>query len=132
MQTISTDIFESGNYTLSFSCNFKKEIYDDLLIEIVNTIEVDKKKAMYFKEILEADISRAHKNILVDVSACESIDTSFLGILVQANKKLKENNGSIKIIGLKISPDEIYRMSGFTKIFTVFTDKQSAIKSFGA
>lgn len=131
MESMSTDIFESINYTLQFSCNFKKEIYDDLLIEIVNTIEVDKKKAMYFKEILEADISRGHKNILVDVSACESIDTSFLGILVQANKKLKEDKGGIKIIGLKISPDEIYRMSGFTKIFTVFTDKQSAIKSFG-
>ncbi|MCH8035281.1 MAG: STAS domain-containing protein [Bacteroidetes bacterium] len=132
MESITTNIFSSGNYTMSFSGNFKKERHENILIEIITAKEIDFKKAMYFKDILDEDISEGYNNILVDLSDCDFIESSFLGILVQASKKLKINNGNLKIIGLNALPDNIFILGGFTKLFQVFKTRQEAIQSFAA
>ncbi|MCH7774418.1 MAG: STAS domain-containing protein [Bacteroidetes bacterium] len=117
---------------MSFSGNFKKERHENILIEIITAKEIDFKKAMYFKDILDEDISEGYNNILVDLSECDFIESSFLGILVQANKKLKINKGHLKIIGLNALSNNIFIFSGFTKLFHVFKTRQEAIQSFAA
>ena len=87
---------------------------------------------MHFKDVLDEDISEGYNNILVDLSECDSIDSSFLGMLVRANKLLKINGGHLKIIGLNASYDNIIIFSAFTKLFNVFNSKQSAIQSCAA
>ncbi len=132
MESLSTKTFLSRQLDPEFSENFKKERHKNFLIEIITAKELDFKKTMHFKDILDEDISEGYNNILVDLSECDSIDSSFLGLLVQANKKLKINNGHLKIIGLNASSDNILIFSGFTKLFNVFNSKQSAIQSCAA
>ncbi len=132
MESISTKTFLSRQLSDEFYGNFKKERHENILIEIITAKELDFKKTMHFKDILDEDISEGNNNILVDLSECDSIDSSFLGMLVQANKKLKINNGHLKIIGLNALSDNIIILSGFRKLFHVFNSKQSAILSFAA
>ena len=80
---------------------------------------------MHFK-----DISEGYNNILVDLSECDSIDSSFFGILVQASKKLKINNVQLKIIGLSALSYNIIILGGFAKLFQIFKTTQDAIQSF--
>ncbi len=115
MESISTKTFLYRQLDHDFSENFKKERHENILIEIITAKELDFKKTMHFKDILDEDISEGNNNILVDLSECDSIDSSFLGMLVQANKKLKINNGHLKIIGLNALSDNIIILSGFRK-----------------
>ena len=129
MESISTKFFLSRQLDPEFYENFKKERHENILIEIIKAKELDFRKTMQFKDVLDEDISDGYNNILVDLSECDSIDSSFLGMLVQASKMLKINNGHLKIIGLNASSDNIIICSGFTKLFNVFNSKQSAIHS---
>jgi len=132
MESISTKTFLSRQLDPEFSENFKRERHENILIEIIKAKELDFRKTMHFKDVLDEDISEGYNNILVDLSECDSIDSSFLGMLVQANKMLKLNNGHLKIIGLNASSDNILIFSGFTKLFRVFNNKQLAIQSCAA
>jgi anti-anti-sigma factor len=132
MESISTKTFLSQQLNPEFFGNFKKERHKNILIEIISAKELDFNKTMHFKDILDEDISEGYNNILIDLSECDSIDSSFLGMLVQANKLLKINSGQLKIIGLNASSDNIIMFSGFTKLFNVFNSKQSAIQSCAA
>ena len=132
MESISTKTFLSRQLEPEFYENFKKERHENILIEIIKAKELDFKKTMHFKDVLDDDISEGYNNILVDLSECDSIDSSFLGMLVQANKMLKLNNGHLKIIGLNSLSDNIIIFSGFKKLFHVFNNKQSAIQSCSA
>ena len=132
MESISTKTFLSRQLDPEFSENFKKERHENILIEIIKAKELDFRKTMHFKDVLDEDISEGFYNILVDLSECDSIDSSFLGMLVQANKMLKLNNCHLKIIGLNSLSDNIIIFSGIKKLFHVFNNKQSAIQSCAA
>jgi len=132
MESISTKTFLSRQLDPEFFGNFKKERHENILIEIITAKELDFNKTMHFKDILDEDISEGYNNILVDLTECDSIDSSFLGMLVQVNKMLKLNNGHLKIIGLHALSDNIIIFSGFKKLFHVFNSKQSAIQSCAA
>jgi anti-anti-sigma factor len=132
MESLSSKTFLARQLEPEFFNNFKKERHEDILVEIVKAKEIDFNKTMHFKDVLEEDISEGYSNILVDLSECDSIDSSFLGMLVQANKMLKLNNGHLKIIGLNASSDNILIFSGFTKLFQVFNNKHLAIQSCAA
>ncbi|MGB5850163.1 MAG: STAS domain-containing protein [Ignavibacteriaceae bacterium] len=132
MESISTKTFLSRKLDPEFSESFKKERHENILIEIIKAKELDFRKTMHLKDVLDEDVSEGYNNILVDLSECDSIDSSFLGMLVQTNKKLKLNNGHLKIIGLNASSDNIIIFSGLTKLFHVFNNKQLAIQSCAA
>jgi len=132
MESILNKTFLARQLDPEFFGNFKKERHENVLVEIIKAKEIDFNKTMHFKDVLDEDISEGYKNILVDLSECDSIDSSFLGMLVQVNKMLKLNNGHLKIIGLNASSDNILIFSGFTKLFHVFNNKQLAIQSCAA
>ena len=132
MESTSTKTFLSRQLDPEFSESFKKERHENILIEIIKAKELDFGKTMHFKDVLDEDITEGYKNILVDLSECDSIDSYFLGMLVQANKMLELNNGHLKIIGLNALSDNIIIFSGFKKIFHVFNSKKSAIQSCAA
>ncbi len=132
MKSMSIKTFLYRQLDHNFSENFKKERHENILIEIIKAKELDFKKTMHFKDILNEDISEGYNNILVDLTECDSIDSSFLGMLVQVNKMLKLNNGHLKIIGLHALSDNIITFRGFKKLFHVFNSKQSAIQSCAA
>jgi anti-anti-sigma factor len=132
MESLTNKTFLARQLEPEFFNNFKKERHEDILVEIVKAKEIDFNKTMHFKDVLDEDISEGYRNIIVDLSECHSIDSSFLGMLVQANKMLKLNNGHMKIIGLNASSDNILIFSGFTKLFQVFNNKQVAIQSCAA
>jgi len=132
MESILNKTFLARQLDPEFFGNFKKERHENVLVEIVKAKEIDFNKTMHFKDVLDEDISEGYRNILIDLSECDSIDSSFLGMLVQVNKMLKLNNGHLKIIGLNASSDNILIFSGFTKLFHVFNNKQLAIQSCAA
>ena len=129
MESSSNKTFLSRQLDPESSKSFKKERHENFLIEKITAKELDFKKTMHFKDVLDEDISEGYNNILVDLSECDSIDASFLGMLVQAHKTLKNNNGNLKIIGLTASSDNFIILSGFLKLFNVFSSRQSAIQS---
>ncbi len=53
-----------------------------------------------------------------------------LRVLLYTAKRMKHAEGELRICGLNDSVQEIYKITGFDKIFNVLTDEIEALASF--
>lgn len=73
---------------------------------------------------------KAKLKIVLDLGQVQRMSSLALGKLVGLQKKLKELEGAMKLLGLRPSVREIFRASRLDKLFEVFDDEVRAIKSF--
>lgn len=93
-----------------------KTIQDGIVIEKVNLIRATLNEAYDIKEILNDDMFD-YKKIIVDLTSCDYVDSTFLGALVYSSRKMKESNGTIVLI---ISDNYFSKSIIFSEISTIF------------
>lgn len=81
------------------------------------------------KKVLEA-VDSDDKRLLFDFSELEYINSSGLRVLVMAYQRMKQNNGNVAICNIRDYILEIFEISGYDKIFSIFPSKEEALKSF--
>jgi len=68
--------------------------------------------------------------IIIDLTPCTFIDSTFIGMIVKIFKKVNENNGLLKLVFPQITDLESFRVIGITKIIECFNSLENAIGSF--
>jgi anti-anti-sigma factor len=76
-------------------------------------------------EVLKEDI----KQIYLDCSGLNYISSSGLRIFLTIQKKMMAAGGKLKLFSMQPAIREIFDISGFSSIFTIFTDKATAIQA---
>ena len=69
-------------------------------------------------------------NILLDFSNLDFIASTGLRVLLSTGKKLKKMDGEIRICSLNDTVQSVFVMSGFSDLFKLYKDQESAIKDF--
>jgi anti-anti-sigma factor len=110
--------------------NFSNEVVEDVVVETVNLQRATIKEADEFKSLLLKDIEKGRKKIVVDLSQCEFMDSSFLGSLVIAFKESSDSGVLLKIAGVHSDTEVILGITGTSKIFDQYSNKKDAINSF--
>jgi anti-anti-sigma factor len=110
--------------------DFRKEYNNDILIEIVNLSRATMKEADEFKTLLEDDIIKGWKKMVVDLSQCEFIDSTFLGVLVISLKRLATKAGDMKLVGFQPGVKSMFELTRMYRVFESFPTKQEAVESF--
>ena len=82
------------------------------------------------KEELLQRIESGSKNVVVDLSTTEFIDSSFLGALVAGIKKSTLKAGDLKIVGLLPPVRAMFELTRLYRIFDIFENVEDAINSF--
>ena len=106
--------------------NFKREFRDEVLIIHVMLEKTTLQDALEFQEYLESDIIIGYKRIVVDLSGCEVVDATFLGVLVIASKKISEYGGKMKLV----LPPQVFIYTGVKRIFHTYLSSTDAVMSF--
>ena len=110
--------------------DFEKKIVNDVVIDIVNLTRATLKEANEFKVILEDNLEKKFKKLVVDISQCEFLDSTFLGTLVFAKKSINKIGGDLKIV----EPPSVFRVlrekTGTLNIFESYKSIDDAINSF--
>jgi anti-anti-sigma factor len=112
--------------------DFIREVHGNILIEVVNLTRATLKEADEFKQILIEDISAGWRKVIVDLSECEFIDSTFLGTLVVSLKKLTTLGGDLRLIGLQPAVNTMFELTRLNRVFESFESKEEAIDSFRA
>ena len=94
----------------------------------VNLIRATLNEASEFKDYLGEAISDTDKDIIVNLSACEHLDSTFLGVLVSSFKKLKSQNRSLVIIEPIDQSSIFLTLNSIGKIFPLYTSVKVALE----
>lgn len=109
---------------------FNKEIVGDIAIENVALPKVTLIEAKVFWERLQTDINQEHSKLIVDLSDCTFVDSTFMGVIVQAQRELIKNQGELKLVLPAEQMKEFFKFSGITRVIETFQSKEDAVSSF--
>lgn len=107
-----------------------EEKIDDVLIEIINLDRATLTESEKFKSILTNSIQLGERKIVVDLSACEFIDSSFLGALVHVLKKMVKAEGDLKLVGFKPAVRSMFELTRMFRVFETYSTLNDAVESF--
>lgn len=107
-----------------------EEIIDDIVVEIINIDRATLREADTLKNLINRKIEVGYKKIIIDLSAVEFIDSTFLGIIVNTLKKVARLNGDLKLVGFKPAVRSMFELTRLFRVFESYGDLQEAIRSF--
>jgi len=110
--------------------DFETLLINDLIIQVVHLSRATFKEASQLKKSLDELIKNRQKKIIVDISQCEFIDSTFLGVLVLSLKSSAKIGGDLRLV----KPHEIVKTlmerAGTLNVFNIYDSIDEAIRSF--
>jgi anti-sigma B factor antagonist len=83
------------------------------------TGEIDLFTAPEFKQRVSAPIDAGRQNVVVDLSATTFIDSSSLGVLIGAHRRLKLRGGTLVVVCDNEAIVKTFRITGLDGVFTL-------------
>lgn len=108
--------------------SIERKIENYAVVFNVNLIRATLNEAVEFKDYLAETILDSDKDIIVNLSACEHLDSTFLGVLVSGYKKLKSKNRNLVIIEPVDQSSIFLTLNSIGKIFPLYTSVQVALE----
>lgn len=79
---------------------------------------------------LDSLIDADQVQLVVNLGRLEYMSSSGLRVLLAALKKVRKQQGDIKLACLKPYIKEVFDIAGFTQLFTIFDAEEAAVSSF--
>lgn len=106
-----------------------KEVKNDQAIIIEIDGRLDTTNFGQLENKILQHIEAGNIRILVDCSNMDYVSSSGLRILLMALKKITALNGKFLLCGLQDNISEIFEISGFTSIFSIYKNQEEALNS---
>jgi anti-sigma B factor antagonist len=107
------------------------EIHDRLLDDDTHVVavsgEIDLFTAPEFKERVGVPIDAGRARLVVDLTATTFIDSSSLGVLIGAHRRLKRRGGLLVVVCANESILKTFRITGLDGVFTLVPTLDEAL-----
>jgi anti-anti-sigma factor len=117
-------------YTDSFIKDIEIYNHNNIAVIQINlgraTLIISKK----FKDLVDELIDTGVNQIVVDLTACNLIDSTFWGTLIYAQKKIHKFDGSIRLVSSFEKHSALTITTRMDKIFKIYDNIKQAIHSF--
>ena len=105
--------------------NYRNEV---LIIE-VDLFRASIEDAVKFRKILDREMADGYNNIVIDLSTCSFIDSTFIGALVVTLKKLKLMDGQLRLVITNKTIQNAVHLSKTVDIFNTYYTLDEAVNS---
>lgn len=106
------------------------EIRSGVLTNRVNLIRATVNETTELRILLDEQIAFGHSKIVIDLSQCTHLDSTFIGVLVVTQKKLLPKGGELKIVNPMDPAKELFYLTGISKVLNTYKTTEEAVKSF--
>jgi anti-sigma B factor antagonist len=103
-----------------------RQVDDDTHVVAV-TGEIDLFTAPEFKQRVSAPIDAGRTHLVVDLTATTFIDSSSLGVLIGAHRRLRRLNGTLVIVCNSDPIVKTFRITGLDGVFTIVASLDEAL-----
>ena len=91
--------------------------------------EVDVYTAPRFRERLIELVSEGKHRIVIDLEGVDFLDSTGLGVLVGALKRVRSNDGDLFLVCTQPRIRKVFEVTGLTKVFSLFDSVEDAVAS---
>jgi anti-sigma B factor antagonist len=100
----------------------------------VSLVEVNGRLTSYesqaFRDAIHGLVQKGHKNILLNLTGLEYLDSSGIGELAANYLTVVKSGGAMKVVGLGPKVEQILKVTQLYQVFPEFPDEASALESF--
>ena len=89
-----------------------------LIVSIIGRL--DAVSVRDFDKEIDEQRNKEESNFILDLSPLDYISSAGLSSILSMSKRLKENKGTITLCGLHSGVKEVFDISGFSSIFTIY------------
>jgi anti-sigma B factor antagonist len=79
-------------------------------------------------EVIE---SEHRPRLLLDFRNVDHLSSAALGMLINANNRVREKNGELRLCDIKRQIFEVFTITKLDKLFRIYPNRQAALESFG-
>ena len=88
--------------------------------------------APQFKKQVSELVSDKHVKFVIDMEKCKLMDSSGCGALVACLRIVEKSSGDIRIARPSPQARDLFELTRLHRIFEMFEDLESALKSYGS
>lgn len=99
-----------------------------VIFDLSGNLEVSQQAKL--KENLLKQIPTDAKQVALDLSKVQFIDSACLGALIAVTRVIRERGGDIRLVGMNEEVASIFRITRLDKVFSVFASTDEMMKSF--
>jgi len=111
--------------------DFKINVFDDIAVVKIDILIATHRDAKPLWDELESRLIFKWKKLIIDLSPCNYIDSTFIGMIVKIFRKVCELNGQMVLVFPKINTVESFNVLGITKIVKSYNSLPEALNSLG-
>jgi len=103
---------------------------NDVIVIEVNLIRSSMDEAIAFRKIAEEEIKSGHTKLVIDLSKCDYIDSTFFGALIMASGMMNDIGYKLRVVKPGKVEEYIFAFTDYRKVFDIYKTREEAIKSF--
>ncbi len=113
------------------SVDYQSYCYRNIFVIMNNLRVAIQKESILFYQYLQNAIDNGYKNIVIDMSASEIIDSTYIGVLISCKRLIYKKEGKIKLV-MKIRNQfsSMMLQQSVENNFELFGDIKAAIQSY--
>jgi anti-sigma B factor antagonist len=112
--------------------SLSEESLDEQRHVVAVTGEIDLFTAPELKTVLSEAVEAGRTRIVVDLSETSFLDSTALGVLIGAVKRLRSRNGVLTIVNTDANIAKTFEITGLDQIFTIRPTRDEAIQALDA
>src|SRR5688500_8100839 len=104
---------------------------DIRVIEFTNNKILDEANIKEIGEGLNTLVDESpNPKLLLDFSTVDHLSSAALGMLINANKRIREKNGQLRLANIKPQIFEVFVITKLNKLFKILPNRDDALASF--
>ena len=112
---------------MAMAFSIEDRAVDDGTHVVAVTGEIDLFTAPEFKQRVSAPIDAGRTHVVVDLTETTFIDSSSLGVLIGAHRRLRRLEGTLVIVCSNDAIAKTFRITGLDGVFTIVTSLDEAL-----
>ncbi len=92
--------------------------------------EIGTETVNQLKDKMEAIVNEGKNRLVMDFGDVSYLNSMGLGVIAGTLKRVKKENGDLKLLNLAPAVRELLELTRLTKVFEIFDSEESALKSF--
>jgi anti-anti-sigma factor len=110
--------------------DFEKIFVDGVIVIAVNVCRSTINEASAFRKIVEEELNSGHTKLVIDLSKCDHIDSTFFGSIIMALNMTSDLGEKLKVVKPASTKEDIFLTTHTLELFDLYKTRKDAINSF--